>query len=198
MSLYPRVRGANSTPRKVKPCWLPLPPRARGKRYQRSQPWCGVPSTPACAGQTTRHSCPPDTHGLYPRVRGANLPTAGGPQKALPLPPRARGKPPWTCRTTAAPPSTPACAGQTVFLFPIRLPPPLYPRVRGANIIPPISQLAQMPLPPRARGKLTRHRSVINVAASTPACAGQTAPESSQCPAISLYPRVRGANCWRL
>ena len=111
-----------------------------------------------------------------------------------PLPPRARGKRRSTTRVSRVLTSTPACAGQThPFASPCG-PSPLYPRVRGANFLRTAQYASSVPLPPRARGKLSGSWIMWEGAASTPACAGQTASRTFLSFCRSLYPRVRGAN----
>ena len=70
--LYPRVRGANSSWMEALAAACPLPPRARGKRYERARACSGGASTPACAGQTCYIVVFHVKQCLYPRVRGAN------------------------------------------------------------------------------------------------------------------------------
>ena len=115
-----------------------------------------------------------------------------------PLPPRARGKRRSTTRVSRVLTSTPACAGQThPFASPCG-PSPLYPRVRGANFLRTAQYASSVPLPPRARGKLSGSWIMWEGAASTPACAGQTASRTFLSFCRSLYPRVRGANPLRV
>ena len=53
-ALYPRVRGANNLLYQARQDGRPLPPRARGKLCLGLLSLRGRPSTPACAGQTSR------------------------------------------------------------------------------------------------------------------------------------------------
>ena len=138
--LYPRVRGANPTAPRPPAGSTPLPPRARGKLFRRLQPADGEASTPACAGQTTCSTRPGGTVG--------------------PLPPRARGKHAADQVKEGDLASTPACAGQTNAFHLISFRHSLYPRVRGANnpLLPELRP--EEPLPPRARGKHLRNRTI--------------------------------------
>lgn len=127
-------------------------------------------------------------------MRGANRLELGERGEVTPLPPRARGKQHRPAPRDPRPPSTPACAGQTMMGECGHGRACLYPRVRGANISPgPVSQPAQ-PLPPRARGKPRGGQAPRRLPPSTPACAGQTGRRVASSPAGTLYPRVRGAN----
>ena len=159
-NLYPRVRGANVSALVASLDAAPLPPRARGKQ---ETPECllrGFPSTPACAGQTCPVAQEDRLSGLYPRVRGANPALGRWTARLAPLPPRARGKPSGGLGYQPRPASTPACAGQTWRRS--RCPPcaPLYPRVRGANHYGDRCTAIPVPLPPRARGKPLRNRTI--------------------------------------
>ena len=151
-SLYPRVRGANCHTDAMTSCHIPLPPRARGKpRLKTSPPIC-PPSTPACAGQTTSSTKRDRTGALYPRVRGANCAWVSFLSAVAPLPPRARGKHLDDDSDPGAPASTPACAGQTAFVYSGARLFRLYPRVRGANARMSTMSSSACTLYPRVRG----------------------------------------------
>ena len=197
-TLYPRARGADSVSGRPARTRLPLPPRTRGRPAQWAGGARGSTSTPAHAGPTPPRSSTSSPTGLYPRARGADLRTPCLSRRNSPLPPRTRGRLADRASRRFARTSTPAHAGPTPTHRPRTGPGHLYPRARGADLLPLSSYASPIPLPPRTRGRHRGRRLQGRNRPSTPAHAGPTPVARSGPGRRCLYPRARGADCARL
>ncbi len=168
------------------------PPRARGTRIPARDQGRGSRITPACAGNTWLDFFGPPETGDHPRVRGEH-PESNFPNSASRgSPPRARG----THTGRGAPARvrriTPACAGNTTRMTPIRISSADHPRVRGEHASDRQTTPSLYGSPPRARGTRGGKRPLRLSRRITPACAGNTARSGSSTWATADHPRVRG------
>ncbi len=149
---HPRMRGEYSTTSVLACLVLGSPPHARGIPIAVCRFWCSSGLTPACAGNTARHS--PDTEKslAHPRMRGEYC-GRGDLRPAQPgSPPRARGILDEADRLNLQTGLTPACAGNTVKTWTHPRYPWAHPRMRGEYIVMTCPIRRDGGSPPHARG----------------------------------------------
>ena len=113
MSVHPRVCGADMVMLSQDGGATGSPPRVRGRQaYKRSYIFTSR-FTPACAGQTSRHSGEQNTAPVHPRVCGADGKRQFNRARYLGSPPRVRGRLIQADGGSGPARFTPACAGQT-------------------------------------------------------------------------------------
>ena len=110
------------------------------------------------------------------------------------LPPRVRGRRLDGRVADGVVGTTPACAGQTVFISSSRRYARDYPRVCGADFWPSRILSPKAGLPPRVRGRLNDAQNIVQNRGTTPACAGQTCNFWIGPSTTRDYPRVCGAD----
>ena len=169
-----------------------LSPRVRGNRAQRIAGQRSPGSIPACAGEPRIPPAGQPTGGVYPRVCGGTLTSAGEGRQSLGLSPRVRGNP-----RPIRPPLTlwgsiPACAGEPSVrsLGPSRA--SVYPRVCGGTRNGEQPRLLPLGLSPRVRGNLFRRDPARLLRRSIPACAGEPTSPALFPILRTVYPRVCG------
>ncbi len=190
--VYPRVCGGTRNSIAHQRHGSGLSPRVRGNRRHSGHLYARHGSIPACAGEP---SCPRPHRSasrVYPRVCGGTPNTCMRMENSTGLSPRVRGnpttmQPSWHCLR-----SIPACAGEPHCKSCRSWPPRVYPRVCGGTF--PTHPLAQVPIGlfPRVRGNLNRRASLLTVAGSIPACAGEPLIIALLSGGGSVYPRVCG------
>ena len=152
---------------------------------------------------------------VYPRVCGGNLYTGPGAENGWGLSPRVRGKRRRRPFGAGCERSIPACAGETWNSAPGAKLGPVYPRVCGGNVAPPLESPAPHGSIPACAGETYRRRVAPPPARvyprvcggnagsrvrnrgrrwSIPACAGETARNSITIKLHEVYPRVCGGN----
>ena len=192
--VYPRVGGGNRQNH-----IFPLPkrglsPRGRGKRDSRRRAEPARRSIPAWAGETNCSPIWAKARAVYPRVGGGNLIVT---PKGLPvagLSPRGRGKPVAAAVSVSIRGSIPAWAGETLYIYFMRLVWRVYPRVGGGNPGGRVRHSRIHGLSPRGRGKPVRQAAHSAFMGSIPAWAGETGDAGPLQPPHEVYPRVGGGN----
>ena len=169
-------------------------PLVRGKREPPHRRFRFGRIIPACAGQTT--CLPPSTMATsdHPRLCGANRWMPSGGCTAVGSSPLVRGKPGQRNRAGDECRIIPACAGQTstetsgsYFLSD-------HPRLCGANMPEPGTELCLGGSSPLVRGKPVGRGHDDLLVRIIPACAGQTARSRLNTDASADHPRLCGAN----
>ena len=130
------------------------PPRVRGKRKIKTDPWVDTGITPACAGKTEMADGYRVREWDHPRVCGENSKQQRWAYTSSGSPPRVRGKLETTTLVVYFIRITPACAGKTQksrgdFSFNTD-----HPRVCGENQNATNGTEQRVGSPPRVRGKL--------------------------------------------
>ncbi len=191
--VHPRVCGADVQLFHPSPMLSGSPPRVRGRRKSGISISRGVRFTPACAGQTIRHSPARMPNSVHPRVCGADSHVSGFRSRHFGSPPRVRGRLQSVREKQDRFRFTPACAGQTnshrwnVALTAV------HPRVCGADAVLFLLRRCHAGSPPRVRGRHAQTKSSEGANRFTPACAGQThLRNSDHCRLCGSPPRVRG------
>ena len=191
---HPRMRGEKQPSGQMPRSGLGSPPHARGKVKVRVDVRASAGITPACAGKS--HSGRGHRGGFqdHPRMRGEkNFERVRG-FSGGGSPPHARGKAGLVKAAVNIGRITPACAGKSGIVFPIKdngkgSPPHArgkawffqrhhgshqdHPRMRGEKIECPYLDLNKVGSPPHARGKAFVCRVIIETMRITPACAGK-------------------------
>ena len=151
-----------------------IPPRARGRGDPKGWHPLLYGNTPACAGKSALILDRMPTPRKYPRVRGEEMVFSLFLQKPLEIPPRARGRASYARIACWHFGNTSACAGKSPQTRPEARSCRKYPRVRGEEHNAPIQALADLEIPPRARGRVTGMAGRVWDSGNTPACAGKS------------------------
>ena len=190
--VYPRVCGGTVCGKAHLPGAEGLSPRVRGNllRPVSGGHWRG--SIPACAGEPDFVYCFNDGGGVYPRVCGGTF--AGHFEAALErgLSPRVRGNPWIEGKANAMHGSIPACAGEPPCQSRTWRTWRVYPRVCGGTLSMSISTPITTGLSPRVRGNPSMLTSLLSLAGSIPACAGEPTRSAASRRRTGVYPRVCG------
>ena len=194
---HPRLRGENSSSRRLTLRFTGPPPPARGEPALNHACTEEIRTTPACAGRTLRELLAERDALDHPRLRGENVRVdhrAGG---HFGPPPPARGERVATRDRLSESRTTPACAGRTGGRDDEHWIVPDHPRLRGENSTrPPLGPREPGP-PPPARGEPHHVGRRVVLVRTTPACAGRT-PRRTPGPFLRAdHPRLRGENACR-
>ena len=196
-SVHPRVCGADA----LCPPLLALsggsPPRVRGRRERRVHILLLARFTPACAGQTPDRKVYRCMYTVHPRVCGADVRLNWKEPSAFGSPPRVRGRLDIERLSDEIGRFTPACAGQTSCPLSSLALYPVHPRVCGADRRLLLGEEEVDGSPPRVRGRRWANSTQLFGGRFTPACAGQTDFQRKPSIALSVHPRVCGADMSR-
>ena len=193
----PRIRGEyNATSRS--PSYPPgSPPHARGIRPLAHSFYLLTGITPACAGNTLNTFLPQGRSWDHPRMRGEYIMLRQNKQHKMGSPPHARGIPNITALCRICFGITPACAGNTNWIFCLRQPTRDHPRMRGEYGAVRSCSTTTRGSPPHARGIRKARTDRKRRRGITPACAGNTMTLFPTYCELGDHPRMRGeyGNC---
>ena len=148
------MRGEEETLTGIRPEFVEIPPRARGREISCTLIVDGAGNTPACAGKSKCNIAFVFIAWKYPRVRGEESAYAIVELPALEIPPRARGREMRGSPRTTQSGNTPACAGKSGSTHARRWADLKYPRVRGEEKFYEEMTTVRPEIPPRARGRV--------------------------------------------
>ena len=171
---HPRGCGENVTPFRQECYGVGSPPRMRGKQNcpARRARLAGI--TPADAGKTPLRYSPVLRNEDHPRGCGENR-LSDKPSRLKPgSPPRMRGKPSTTSKTSLRSGITPADAGKTRRVYANDTHKRDHPRGCGENFVVSRSKRRAAGSPPRMRGKRANAQKIAQQFRITPADAGKT------------------------
>ena len=186
------MRGEHAHPRHGDPAADGSPPHARGTRafYATYRQLARI--TPACAGNTAPRSHPWLGLADHPRMRGEHSRTSRRWPSASGSPPHARGTQSHAADFRDDVGITPACAGNTRPRAVDRISTPDHPRMRGEHEYDDEPERAAPGSPPHARGTPLSSSLFSSSFRITPACAGNTIPQSGRRRILLDHPRMRG------
>ena len=164
----------------------------RGKDGFVVQAYGGTGITPACAGKSLPAPAGHSPIRDHPRVCGEKVIALRAARQILGSPPRVRGKDDGRLHVLVSVRITPACAGKSSSPISVSSDPRDHPRVCGEKAALPGISWTEKGSPPRVRGKVRKHRSVIRELGITPACAGKRDIQSSDAVRLRDHPRVCG------
>ena len=157
--VHPHVRGEEHAPLLRMIHAGGPPPRAWGRDELAIRRLPQLGSTPTCVGKSRRSSRSPPAMPVHPHVRGEECPLAPVPQTALGPPPRAWGRVHLGYEDWSGAGSTPTCVGKRARRRPDRRAGAVHPHVRGEESVELLIEAKAAGPPPRAWGRVTRHRS---------------------------------------
>ena len=191
---HPRACGENMSPALISALVSGSPPRMRGKPHsvEALRPFCGI--TPAHAGKTAGQGNRGRRIWDHPRACGENASASMSFTLVLGSPPRMRGKHWQFVERVVAAGITPAHAGKTCSVTPLRCGERDHPRACGENRASGAESGMRTGSPPRMRGKrlvLPRWRRRYGI---TPAHAGKTQTHINANVFSGDHPRACGEN----
>ena len=191
---YPRRCGENRFNHPTGAATKGLPPQVRGEPTTTCGNGRRTRLTPAGAGRTPTYRRRPGMHQAYPRRCGENSPSSTICRSNCGLPPQVRGELPIRQPGGARRGLTPAGAGRTSGMTPMRSMIPAYPRRCGENACPAPPAVPEPGLPPQVRGELGVRSAAAGRPGLTPAGAGRTTGCSPWSATSWAYPRRCGEN----
>ncbi len=168
------------------------PPRAWGRCRRPRVAAARSGFTPTCVGTVAWRSAAASTASVHPHVRGDGCPTGRSARRFRGSPPRAWGRCRFHQRIRTPDRFTPTCVG-TVFEKPSK---PgagtVHPHVRGDGLIKGAHDVLEIGSPPRAWGRLLRHRHHWACPRFTPTCVGTVLRPCQAHGTTPVHPHVRG------